>query len=56
MFFNFIDELRIRPAFASVVPEPSTAVLMLAGVALVGYRHNGSRRALLRDAAVASCG
>ncbi len=53
---NFIDELRIRPASASAVPEPTTAVMMLAGLALVGYRRKVSRRACVRHAAVASCG
>lgn len=40
---NFIDELRIGDTYASVVPEPTTAALLLAG--LLGLGARGRRRA-----------
>lgn len=42
---NFIDELRVMPAFAAAVPEPSTVALMLGGLALAGLRRKAARRA-----------
>jgi len=41
---NFIDELRIGTAYADVVPEPSTAPLLLVGLAGLGLRSARRRR------------
>ncbi len=40
---NFIDELRIGSTYAAVVPEPTTALLLFAGLASLGVLARGRR-------------
>jgi hypothetical protein len=51
---NFIDELRITPAFATAVPEPSTVALMLGGLTLAWLRRKVGHRACGCTVAAAS--